>query len=429
MPRRPDWVAMAGGGEIDVRTATPDDAAAFIRAVEGAFGHVATDDDVAFWTAGMQWDRFLVAVDSGQVVAGSGADQMELTLPAPEGVAHPSVAAAAVTAVGVLPTHRRRGIQRRMMSRLHADARARGEAVAVLTASESLIYRRYGYGLAAGVQVVAIDPNHAAFLDPPATGGRVRLVDHDEALKILPALHEQCRRLRPGDLSRPPDWWTRYFADRSDDRGGGSARFYAVHESGEGEPDGFVTYRFHRPADQRERPGQDVRVDDVYGRHERVDAALWRFVLDLDLVREVVFRRLPLDSALPWRLVDPRRLRTQAVGDHLWVCLLDVARALSERGFESAGTLVFEVVDGDVETEGTYALDASPAGATCRRARRGRRAQLRVRLADLGAAYLGGVPFRVLASAGRIDELDPGAVARADALFRTRRLPWCGTDF
>lgn len=420
---------MAGGGEIDVRTATPDDAAAFIRAVEGAFGHVATDEDVAFWTAGMQWDRFLVAVENGQVVAGSGADQMELTLPAPEGVTSPSLPTAAVTAVGVLPTHRRRGIQRRMMNRLHADARARGEAVAVLTASESLIYRRYGYGLAAGVQAAAIDPRHAAFLDPPAVGGRIRLVEQDEAQKALPALHEQCRRLRPGDLSRPADWWTRYFADRVDDRGGGSARFYAVHESGDGEPDGYLTYRFHRPADQRERPGQDVRVDDVYGRHEGVDAALWRYALDLDLVREVMFRKLPLDSALPWRLVDPRRLRTQALADHLWVCLLDVERALGERGFESAGTLAFEVVEGDAETEGSYRLEAGPGGATCRRTGRGGRRELRVRLADLGAAYLGGVPFRVLAAAGRVDELEPGAVARADALFRTRRLPWCGTDF
>ena len=50
-------------------------------------------------------------------------------------------------------------------------------------------------------------------------------------------------------------------------------------------------------------------------------------------------------------------------------------------------------------------------------------------ITDLGAAYLGAFGFRQLADAGRVRELQPGAIARADALFRTERPPWCPMVF
>ena len=56
---------------------------------------------------------------------------------------------AGVTAVSVLPTHRRRGILRALMTRQIADIAARGEEpIAALWASETPLYGRYGYGRA-----------------------------------------------------------------------------------------------------------------------------------------------------------------------------------------------------------------------------------------------------------------------------------------
>jgi hypothetical protein len=52
-----------------------------------------------------------------------------------------------------------------------------------------------------------------------------------------------------------------------------------------------------------------------------------------------------------------------------------------------------------------------------------------LQLADLGAAYLGGVAFSTLCAAGRVEERIPGGLDRADALFASRPLPWCGTEF
>ena len=59
-----------------------------------------------------------------------------------------TVRAAGLTVVGVLPTHRRRGILRRMMRAQLDDVHRRGEPVASLWASEDTIYGQFGYGMA-----------------------------------------------------------------------------------------------------------------------------------------------------------------------------------------------------------------------------------------------------------------------------------------
>ena len=56
-------------------------------------------------------------------------------------------------------------------------------------------------------------------------------------------------------------------------------------------------------------------------------------------------------------------------------------------------------------------------------------ADLRVDVNALGSVYLGGFSFADLARALRVEELSDGAVARADALFRTSVAPWCAGIF
>jgi hypothetical protein len=47
----------------------------------------------------------------------------------------------------------------------------------------------------------------------------------------------------------------------------------------------------------------------------------------------------------------------------------------------------------------------------------------------LGSVYLGGFTWAQLARALRVTELRPGAIARADALFRHDVGPWCPEIF
>jgi predicted acetyltransferase len=89
---------------------------------------------------------------------------------------------------------------------------------------------------------------------------------------------------------------------------------------------------------------------------------------------------------------------------------------------------VLEVIDGFLpENEARYELDAGPDGARCRRTSAA--PDLRLSVAELGSAYLGGVSLTSLAAAGRVEECTAGALAKADLVFGSDVPPWCSTDF
>jgi len=71
--------------------------------------------------------------------------------------------------------------------------------------------------------------------------------------------------------------------------------------------------------------------------------------------------------------------------------------------------------------------------ALARRRRRAKRTSdepdLRCDATALSSAYLGGFTWGQPAQALRVEETCPGALARADALFRTARAPWCPEIF
>jgi predicted acetyltransferase len=413
---------------LDLRTVGADDAEAWIRAVGAAFGHVADGEEVGTWLPFFDGEFALGVYDAGGIVATTGANRFELTLPAAPGVPNPQVEVAGVTAVGVLPTHRRRGLLTKLMSRQLADFKRAGVPLSILVASESVIYGRFGYGLGQSFQSITIERRAAAFRDVLRVPGRLRLVDADEASKLLPDLHEDVRRERPGEINRLRPWWDKFFRDRERDRGGAGPRTYVVHESRSGAVDGYVVYRQVTTWPDG-LASNCIQVDDLAAATPAVHQALWRYLLDLDLSAEISARARPLDEPLRWMLADPRRLRTTRVSDHLWVRIVDVPAALAARGYCSEDRLVLEVSDAGRGAAATYTLEALPDRGVCRRSRKGEDPELSLSLADLGAVYLGGVAPSTLAAAGRVTELRPGAVARADRAFASPVAPFCSTDF
>ncbi len=321
-----------------------------------------------------------------------------------------------VTAVGVAPTHRRRGLLTSMMHYQLADYRDRGYPFAILVAAEAGIYGRFGYGVAQFIQSIAIDTRRAAFLAAPSTADRMWLVDADEAGKLLPGIHDQARRAQPGELARSPQWWDHHLKDLEKNRDGGDRRFYAVHESAAGDADGWVSYRYHRDHDR-------VEVRDVVAAAPGVAAALWRFVLNLDLVEEVRAGIRPVDEPLRWLLADGRQMRTTQVVDHVWVRIVDVPAALEARGYRVESRLALQIGDD------RFVLETGPGAGSCRKAKNGEQADLVLGLAELGAVYLGGVRPTELAAAGRVSEVRPGALARADQAFAGGVAPFCSIDF
>jgi predicted acetyltransferase len=370
-------------------------------------------------------DRAWAGFDDGAVVCTARDWDSELAVPGGG-----SLPAAALTAVMVLPTHRRRGLLRELMRRHLDGALERGQPLSVLIASEYPIYGRFGYGPATDWRSVELDTRGLELRGTEGSAGRFRLLDADAASRILPGIHEPARRRGSGDIRRTPQWWRWYMRDPSWIRGDAGVRFDVVYEEdgagGRTPARGFATYRI-REDWTGPTPAFDLRVEDLNGVDDGARAALWRYLAGVDLVATVQARVAP-DEPLRWMAADPRRVRVTGWGDGIWVRLLDPAAALAGRRYAVPGRLALEVSDGFCpDAAGTWVLEGGPDGAAC--ARGSGPADLALDAAELAAAYLGGTSVSLLAEAGRVRELAPGALARADAMLATAPLPFCPTRF
>ncbi len=412
--------------ELIYRAPEPDEMDAFFRPVWRGFGHPApipeqVEDNRTTWEPA----RSLGALDGDEWVGATGAYTMDVTLPGGA-----TIGAAGVTMVGVASTHRRRGILTELMRRQLDDVAAGPEPVAVLTASEALIYGRDAYGRAARGVRPRLAVGHSRFRpDAPGADGRLRILTLDEARAVLPDAYERIRPGRPGWVHRSAGWWeTHVFLDRPHDRDGGSALFVLAHLGADDRVDGWATYRI--AFDWRDRlPSSRVVVEDMAAVDDAVQLALWRGVIDVDLSVEVDALHVAVDDPLPWAVADPRRVRTSDLSDWLWLRILDVPAALGPRRWGASGRLVVEVVDPfRPASGGRFAIDADGSGEGAVTAV-ATTPDLVLGAEELGAIALGGVAPSQLARVGRVAEERPGALAAADALFRTGRAPHCATMF
>jgi len=407
--------------DFELRPVTEEEVPSFLRCSEGAFGIQLDDEAVDVEAGGVEVDRSLAILDGVSIVATAGAFSFELTLP---GLS--AAPAAGVSYVGVQPTHRRLGLLRAMMRRQLDDVRYRGEALAVLTASEGGIYGRFGYGPATFVATYEIDRPTGLARTPEGT---IQLVPAEVAASAFPAVYDEARRGRPGEVDRAQPWWDSFFSDREGRQSGAGPLFHAVHTSPGGEVDGYASYRFDRRGEGGDVDRATVRVEELCATTDAAYADLWAFVCDVDLTRGAHVRGRRLDEHVRWMLPDPRRLRLTWMQDHLWVRLVDLPAALEARRYPVEDALVVDVDDPFCPwNDGTWRLEAGPSGAEARSVS-GSGADLSLGAADLGSTFLGGVSFSELARGGRVAERVAGAAARADALFACEPLPFCATEF
>ena len=408
--------------DIDIRPITPELGNQFSDVLATAFGETLSEEERADHDRWFEYDRSIAAFDGDRMVGTGGAYSMDLTLP---GLT--AIPIGGLTAISVLPTHRRRGILRSMIAYHFEEVERRGELVSALGASESVIYGRFGYGLATTFADYEIDPRRGQFLRPVTTRGRVRLLDPEETAKLVPPLYDRYRRGQPGELSRPQVWWDVYARDPEWSRQGASRHYDVVYESGPGRVDGWVSYR----VESRWHNGlaaNIVKVRMLVGLTVEAEAALWRYLLDLDLAGTIKLIDRPVDDPIRWRLADPRRLRVTEVGDQLWVRLLDLPGALAARRYAVDDALVLEVTDAvRPRNQGRFRLQGGPGGAACEPTSAA--PDLALDIADLGAAYLGGASLASLARAERVAELTRGALLRADRMFAASPSPVCTTHF
>ncbi len=361
-------------------------------------------------------ERMHAAFEGKRAVGGAGAFPLELSVPGG------TVPCAGVTVVGVYPTHRRRGILTAMMRAQLDDVRARGEPIAALWASDERIYGRYGYGLAGLVGEVELPRQHGEFAAPFEARGTVRYVEPADVPVTLGPIWDHVLRERPGMFRRSSDWWeARVVYDSPVWRGSAGPKRFAVVEL-DGAVAGYAMYR-HAPNWETGIDSGKIVAIEVLARSLQAERELWRYLLDMEWTSKVSARLLPLDHPLFLILAETRRMRMR-VGDGLWVRLVDVGAALGARSYSAPGPVVFQVTDGLCSwNAGRWKLEDGEAKKT--RAD----ADLACDVTALGSVYLGGFTFAQLVRGGRVEELKPGAAARADAMFRTDIQPWCPEIF
>ena len=339
----------------------------------------------------------------------------------PGGAALPLAGTSMVT---VQPTHRRRGVLRQLMNAHLDDARAHDEPLAGLWASESSIYGRFGYGLAADMVEMELDARSIDFGSDEVAAG-VRFVDRDEAAAALPSIYERVCSTRPGMLTRPESWWRwRTFHDPRALRSGSSAKRFVVH-SGQHGPDGYVIFR------QKEKwhdfPEGEISIVELIAVSSEAHDALWRFLTSIDLFPKVKYWNQPVDDELQWRVTEPRRIQRR-ISDSLWVRVLDVERALSARSYPIEGTLRLGVHDPVYpDLEGTYELAVGEDG-TAQCIRTAAEPEMFLDIDALGAIYLGGRQLWSLARAGHVHATG-ATIRKADAMFTWDPRPWTASIF
>ena len=405
--------------DLQIRGITEDELEPFLLASELASSDVPEPDEVERERSIAEPDRNFAAFDGPDIVGTAGAFTMPMTIPGGQLViGYP-------TLVGVLPTHRRRGIASGLMRSLLDDARERGELLSVLYASEGGIYGRFGFGLGTIGLSFRIETARSAFVRGHEASGQMRLVDRERATKEILAVHE-ATRLGISGMVHLDERRLAYVIGHEHGADKQRPSFFALHEGPSG-VDGYTIYKVAHDWPEG-TPNSTLHVRDLLAVNPDAYADLWRFVLDVDLVTYVEAWNRPGDEPLLHLLREPRRLRAR-MSDNLWVRLVDVPGALAARRYAGAGHVVLEVADPFCPwNEGGYTLEASQDGvATVRTA--SEPVEIACTASDVGAAYLGGTSFRQLHRAGRVEERTKGALGRADAMFGWDPAPWSPYEF
>ena len=340
----------------------------------------------------------------------------------------------AISMVTVAPSHRRRGIARELLESELRAAVALGIPMAMLTVSESTIYGRFGFAPAAMASNLSIDTHRARFVGP-VPAGRVQLVTPESVRGEIDRLYAAGRLASPGEIDVWPRRWDQIFGVPAEEKDVAKKPRAVRYDDENGVTQGVAVYRMKEvPHDYA---AHTAEVEYLTASTPDAYAALWRFILELDLTKTVSALLRPVDEPLRWMINDYRAMRVETY-DHLWLRILDVPAALNAREYYAPLDLVIEVTDPQGHAAGRYSVRVEPVETAVRvelveTALRVELVEtqpdLTMSINDLSALYLGGVSAIALQTAGRIREHTPGATAQLEAAFHSPVTPWLSTWF
>ena len=272
-----------------------DEIPEYVEAAYSAFHHdppdTCTSAGSACWSPSAHW--------SCAIAAGSSPERGSSPAGSPSPAARSR--SAGVTLVGVRPTHRRRGLLTTLMRRQLADLHDAGrEPVAALWASEPVIYGRFGYGLATFAANLEVRAREVQLRR--TSTAQVDLLGPADALDAMRPVYEAVRPGVPGMLDRDGPWWEDRLRDHESDRDGAQPLLAAVTE------DAYALYAV-KPWFTPAGPAGEVRVREVVAASDEGVAAIWGFLLGLDLITKLTWDLAPSDDPLAHMVVNAQDVR------------------------------------------------------------------------------------------------------------------------
>lgn len=388
-----------------------------VAPISHSLGFAATQEWIDRMRSIPEFSELHGAAVANEIVGGAVSYDLDLTIPGGK------LPARGLAMVGVQATHTRRGLMRMLVDEHFRAAKASGVGVSILWASEGVIYRRFGYGIATSTVEINLDRSRRDFAAPLDLEGTFASLSAEEALDTLPEIWDTARLQTPGFLSRSREWWSERRLSDGGVRGDSAAPLRRLLLTVDDHPAAYALVRQHPRWSEHFLPTGELRVEELVAVSEPAEAAMWQFVFALDLVENVRAVVAP-DTQLLFRLADSRRLR-MTTRDGLWLRVIDVQRAL-ERPYASEIRVTFALEDVQCPwNSGVWAIDGSKGSVEQTTSR----AELTISPPALASVYLGGFRFGQLRAGGLVVEHVPGAIARADALFSSARAPWCPEIF
>ncbi|HEU0303088.1 MAG TPA: GNAT family N-acetyltransferase [Gaiellaceae bacterium] len=399
--------------QAEIRRIAPDELDAWSDGEWKSWGYRQGDP----WRRVLERCDVLAAVEGGALVGGVAGVPFALTVPGG------MLSVAGIASAWVRPERRGQGLFRRLMDAQLAGFAEERVAAAVLIASEPGIYERFGFGVASFASRLRI----AAGLrsgSSRAEAEAITLVDREAGVNAAAEIYERVRHGIPGMLDRDPAWWAYSFPEEDPDEE--HPTLFALHGRGR-ECDGYAAYSVHAGWTDEGRPDNTAVVHELVAEAPVAYSALWSYCLGLPLCGAIEAENRPVDEPLLHMLDDSARVRLSIV-DALHLRIFDVAEALAARRYSTEGELVLAVHDdAGGWAQGRWLLEGRTDGADCKRTEAA--PDLAIESAVLACVYLGGSSFEALRWAGRVEELSPGAVRRADQLFSWTPAPWLPWDY
>ena len=260
-----------------------------------------------------------------------------------------------ITDVTVQASHRRRGLMNALMTTDLAEARARGDVFAVLTATDARLYGRYGFGVTASARRLEIESGPKFQLRTQPVGHSV-FADPGNISTLRAQIFETFHAEQFWSVSRANHYWMAGF-DWNEQRP--VARRGAVHFDEKGEPDATIVFTVAKDS---------LQIDDLVGTSTAAEIELLRLLAHGEGHERIIWPSChDPRHPLPWALEDARVVRTTKEFDTVWVRVLDVERALELRAFDQDGSLTLEIRDRQEFCNGTFRIDVRDGHATVAR--------------------------------------------------------------